>query len=298
MIIAVLTGLIVILSVWLTGFVITFRRQISCMVGMMSAMTLGMTVGLVMGTFVAVWLPGQFFQSTLISMLIGCLAGVIIGWPISLMAIMDGLLSGIMGGMMGAMLMFMMPAAYITVTVKIMAILCSGILFLLFILLQGELKAELRRQKSSLFAKPISMFMLIIAVLGGGLQLPISTSATNPPLANPSPDHANTGHHHAAPPGDQSKDAAQELYVAASEFSFSPNDFQIHANQRVRITLANAGQLEHDFEIVGTDIHVHAAAGEKNSQIVLFEEAGTYEVRCTLPGHRESGMTATIRVNA
>jgi len=197
MLLIVLTTLFVLLSAWLTGFVWTFRPQITCMVGMMSAMTLGMTIGLAIGSFLTLWLPGQFFQSTVIGMLIGGLAGVIIGWPISLMAIMDGLLSGIMGGMMGAMLMFMMPITYAAVSVKIMSILCSGILFLLFIMLQGEIKTEHLHQKSFLLAKPISMFIVIIVALGFGLQMPLHVSATSTPRSIPSPQPNDTGHHHA-----------------------------------------------------------------------------------------------------
>lgn len=40
----------------------------SCMVGMMAAMALGMTIGLGMDTLLAIWLPGQFFQATMLSM--------------------------------------------------------------------------------------------------------------------------------------------------------------------------------------------------------------------------------------
>jgi len=286
----IFTGLFVLLSIWLIGFTFTLRRHIPSMTGMMSAMTLGMTVGLVLGSFIPLWMPGLFFQSTVVSMLIGGLAGVIIGWPLSLMAVMDGLLSGVMGGMMGAMLMFMMPEEYMSVTVKIMSILCSGILYLLFIMLQSELGKELLGQRTFLFAKPAPMFFVILVLLGIGLQMPTNANTIHPPLANMTPNASNTKHHHGT--------SDKELHVTANEFAFSPNTIQVRANQPVRLTLHNAGLMEHDLEVVGTDIHIHAAAGEQMSDIVQFTQPGHYEVICTLPGHQESGMTATIQVDA
>ncbi|WP_152393517.1 cupredoxin domain-containing protein [Paenibacillus guangzhouensis] len=292
--------LFVLLAIWLISFTFTFRSQIPSMTGMMSAMTLGMTVGLVLGSMIPLWLPGLFFQSTVVSMMIGGLAGVIIGWPISLMAVLDGLLSGMMGGMMGAMLMFMMPEAYISVTVKIISILCSGILYVLFIMLQAEVGTELLKQRSFLVARPAPMFFVILVLLVIGLQVPTDTRDARSPLANLTPDASNTKHHHgnSALPEQHYDNADQELRVTASEFTFVPNNIQVRANQPIRLTLHNSGQMEHDFEVVGTDIHIHAAAGKQISNIVQFTEPGTYEVICTLPGHQEPGMTATIQVDA
>lgn len=156
------SGLYGILTVWIISFIIMFRKQLTSMVGMMASMALGMTVGLAMGTLIALWMPGSFFHSALISMLIGGGIGIISGAPISLMAVMDGLLSGIMGGMMGMMLMFMMPAHYVEITVKLMAVLCCGIVFLLFLMLQGEINSDILKQKSFLIAKPATMFSVIV----------------------------------------------------------------------------------------------------------------------------------------
>ncbi|WP_442600636.1 hypothetical protein [Paenibacillus sp. KN14-4R] len=135
-----LNGLFTILTFWIAGYVGIFRKDISKMAGMMAAMAVGMTVGLVCGSLFTIWMPGQFYQSTIISMLVGGAAGGIIGVPISLMAVLDGLLSGIMSGMMGTMLMVMVPAPYTDSAIKFISILCSGILFILFIMLLGEVK--------------------------------------------------------------------------------------------------------------------------------------------------------------
>jgi hypothetical protein len=157
----ILSSLFGILTLWIMGFVITFRKQLTSMVGMMAAMTIGMTVGFVLGTLLALWLPGQYFHSTMIGMLTGGAIGAMTGAPISLMAVLDGLLSGIMGGMMGTMLMGMMPATYTWAAVNIISVLCSGIVFILFLMLQGEIKAEILKQRSILLSKPQLMFSVI-----------------------------------------------------------------------------------------------------------------------------------------
>lgn len=289
-----------ILSVWITGFIIAFRKQLPCMAGMMAAMTLGMTVGLGLGVLFALWLPGQFFQSTVLSMLIGGAIGVIAGAPISMMAILDGLLSGIMGGMMGTMLMVMMPPSFAGNTVRILSVLCIGAIFLLFLMLQWEVASDFLKQKSILFSKPIFMFLFILLSLLSITFIPIHPT---PDLGrHSSPPEPSTGksghvHDHSSNQSDASHHVDEELVVKATEFSFSPTSIRATVGQKIKITLENTGQAEHDFEIVGTNVHIHAAPGEKNSMAVSFDKAGYYQVICTLPGHKEAGMTASIQVS-
>ncbi|XID93791.1 cupredoxin domain-containing protein [Paenibacillaceae bacterium WGS1546] len=283
-----------ILTVWVTGFIFAFRKQLTCMVGMMAAMAMGMSVGLTMGTILTLWLPGLFFQSTVIGMLIGGSIGAIIGGPISVMAVMDGLLSGIMGGMMGTMLMVMMPLPYTLVTVKIISMLFSGVIFILFIMLQSEIKPELLKQRSFLFSKPISMFLVIGLVLGFTQISPLQDSTR----FSDDQHHIQLSHDHdhsSQPEANLSEDT--ELLVQAKEYSFNPGSIHIRLGQKVKITLDNTGQIEHDFEIVGTNIHIHAAPGKKSSLVVSFDRAGYYQVICTLPGHKEAGMTASMQVS-
>ena len=45
------------------------------------------------------------------------------------------------------------------------------------------------------------------------------------------------------------------------------------------------------------DLHVaHPAAGEEVTETFTIDEPGTYEVYCSIPGHREAGMVATLEV--
>lgn len=155
-------GIYTLLSLWILVFIVVFRHRIPCMVGMMAAMTQAMTMGLGIGMLFALWLPGEFFHATVFSMIIAGTIGAASGIPISIMAVIDGFLSGLMAGMMGTMFMVMIPQTYTGTALKIMAVLCSGVLFFLLLMLQGEVKAIHLGKKSFLLSKPGFMFAVII----------------------------------------------------------------------------------------------------------------------------------------
>ncbi|MBD0383153.1 cupredoxin domain-containing protein [Paenibacillus sedimenti] len=272
------------LSIWVVAFVIRFRSRITCMVGMMSAMCLGMTIGLGVGTLVAALFPGHFFQACMISMLLAGFIGAMAGIPISTMAVLDGLLSGIMGGMMGAMLIAMLPAAYITPTLKITGVFTASIIFILLIMLIGEVKDLGSKPRSRLFFLPQTMFavdiLLFISLL---FSHPLPTH-----MDNMSPEK----HHHKKSNSNYTK----ELVITATDFAFTPQNLTIRAHENVKVTLANTGKAEHDFEIEGANVHIHAMPGSKDSDVIRIDKPGIYKAVCTLPGHKESGMVITLTV--
>jgi plastocyanin len=217
------------------------------------------------------------------------------------MAVLDGLLSGVMGGMMGAMLVVMIPESNVEATVKIMAVLCSGIIFLLLLMLQGEVQTEHLKRGSFLMSMPAPMFSAIVLFLTLVLQtdsFAIHRPDQVPPSSLLTPNSGST-HNHGNLSGqeDSLEEADKELVVKAEEFSFSPNKIQIAVNEKVKVTLVNSGRIEHDFEVVGTGIHIHAQPGKKSTAIVQFKKSGTYKVICTLPGHKEAGMFATVQAS-
>ncbi len=282
-------GIFAVLSVWILRFVFVFRKRLSCMAGMMAAMVLGMTAGLGSGVFLASSLSsGALFQTTMAGMFIGGFTGLLAGLPISLMAVLDGLLSGIMSGMMGAMLAAMVPDAYMDITLKIIATLCGGILFVLFLMLQGEIKEEHLKQHSRILSKPHSMFLAIV-VFFAALYPSQAMNIDRQELHQTHPGQSPTD------PGNHPI-AQKEFVVTATEFSFSPSSIRITANEPVKITLINKGNVEHDFDIVGTGIHLHAAPGESVSSILTLRQPGKFEAVCTLPGHEKAGMHSVIRV--
>lgn len=274
-----------VLTLWNLTFIFLYYKRLTCMVGMMAAMVLGMTAGLGIGSLLSVWLPGQFFYANISGMLIGGMIGVLAGVPVSIMAVLDGLLSGIMGGMMGAMLIEMTPASHSELTLKLMSLLFIGICFILYIMLLSESKVN---QKS--FVHPRYLFAVSILFL-------VSSHFITSPEVN-SAKEISQNHDHKQISSFNTSLYNREIFVDATDFSFNPSVLEIKANEKIKLTLINKGKSEHDFEITGGDerIHIHAKTGESSSDIISLTTPGNYKVICTLPGHMESGMVASLNV--
>lgn len=106
-----------------------------------------------------------------------------------------------------------------------------------------------------------------------------------------------------APPAAEAPGAMGEMQVVnvvAREFAFEPKEIRVRPGM-VRFLVRNEGSVEHDFEIVG--VAEHGAEHEQKlfrpGETYTGEVAlapGRYEAVCNVPGHRESGMVATIIV--
>lgn len=123
--------------------------------------------------------------------------------------------------------------------------------------------------------------------------------------------------------------APQVLSVKASEFSFGAPTFSTIVGRPVRLVMDNAGTMDHDLEIKGipakdvrmgggdghghghggstagtpaaaghSDVMAHAAKGQQGWVEFTPTKAGTYEIECTIDGHRAAGMKATLIVEA
>lgn len=116
--------------------------------------------------------------------------------------------------------------------------------------------------------------------------------------------------------GDQS---VSELAVTGTDsLEFSPDSYTVAAGTEITLEFTAEDAVEHDFVIAGAaeagstgdeghgnddhssngmDLHVaHADAGQTVTSTFTIDQAGTYEVYCSVPGHRESGMIATLTV--
>ncbi len=109
-----------------------------------------------------------------------------------------------------------------------------------------------------------------------------------------------------------------KVTVTMKEFGFSPNVINVTAGKPVELTLINEGAVEHDFVIavipvkdVSTsgmemdhmsgdhaeyDLHSATAAGATSTLTFTVTEPGTYEIICSVPGHKEAGMTGELIV--
>jgi nitrite reductase (NO-forming) len=112
-----------------------------------------------------------------------------------------------------------------------------------------------------------------------GPQLP----APNPPVAPAAP---------AAP----ASTSATKIDVTAKEFSFGPGKLALDKPGQIVVNLTNAGVVEHDLSITGVAGKAYAAPGGKGSATFELPKAGTYQVFCSIPGHKEAGMVGTLVV--
>ncbi len=91
--------------------------------------------------------------------------------------------------------------------------------------------------------------------------------------------------------------AATALVVTADDSRFRPTVATVRAEVPIEITLENRGQLRHDFSIDLLQVNLVADAGTSASTTVTFPE-GDFEAYCSVPGHRELGMTMRITATA
>lgn len=108
--------------------------------------------------------------------------------------------------------------------------------------------------------------------------------------------------------------------IGADWIEFEPDAFTVPAGEEVSVSLTAGDAVEHDFVIEGAvDVAatgeaghgeaghdtppddlavVHADAGQTARGTFTIDEPGTYTVYCSVPGHRQSGMEATLTVLA
>lgn len=99
-----------------------------------------------------------------------------------------------------------------------------------------------------------------------------------------------------AQPASAPSPGATTARVVAREFSFSPTELTIPAGRTVNLTLVNEGDLPHDVTISALGFSLPASPGASASGALTVTTPGRYEFFCSVPGHREAGMSGTLVV--
>lgn len=101
--------------------------------------------------------------------------------------------------------------------------------------------------------------------------------------------------------------------VDMSEHKFTPDEFTVPAGAEITVNLKNSGILLHEIQILvlgatvdesvdkngNSTSYWSANAGPGSSKSLTFTaptEPGKYVIKCSLPGHVEAGMMATLYV--
>jgi uncharacterized cupredoxin-like copper-binding protein len=92
--------------------------------------------------------------------------------------------------------------------------------------------------------------------------------------------------------------APQAVTITATEMAFSPTTVEVRAGQPVALTLRNTGVVEHNWQGKIGDEMIVVTAMPKQSATRTFtaHTPGTYKIVCSVPGHEQAGMIATLVV--
>ena len=119
-------------------------------------------------------------------------------------------------------------------------------------------------------------------------------------------------------------DDVPHVTIYGRDLRFEPSDLRLKAGQPVRITFVNDGSVEHDLSIPGLNstgnvldadhgaghdgpnghmhdssamapgtVHMAVSPGEE-VEVEFTPAAGTFDMLCTYPGHREAGMMGKV----
>lgn len=91
---------------------------------------------------------------------------------------------------------------------------------------------------------------------------------------------------------------AATVEVVATDMRFAPTSIEATAGEPINITLANDGQVFHDLTIPDVGFQLDADSGDQTTGSLTVAEPGTYEVICSVPGHAQAGMRATLTVQS
>jgi len=91
----------------------------------------------------------------------------------------------------------------------------------------------------------------------------------------------------------------KEFTVSGSEFSFSPRTLRVAKGDMVRINFVNSGMTAHTFTVsgLGVDTGLIQPGSSKSIEFTTPNQNSTFTSFCSVPGHKEAGMSGTIIVN-
>jgi uncharacterized cupredoxin-like copper-binding protein len=89
------------------------------------------------------------------------------------------------------------------------------------------------------------------------------------------------------------------VQLVASEFRFDPREVTA-APGEIAFLVRNQGAIEHNFVLENsarkTVAEIPIIEPGQALEIQAALQAGTYTMYCSLPGHREAGMVATLKI--
>ena len=88
-----------------------------------------------------------------------------------------------------------------------------------------------------------------------------------------------------------------EITVKMTEYTFDPANVTVAASKEAKVTVVNQGTLTHTWVVPGLNVASgNVEPGQRKTVTFTPSSAGSYEIECDIPGHRDSGMKGTLTV--
>jgi len=166
--------------------------------------------------------------------------------------------------------------------------------------MQGRLTA---RHKGALCVVAIAAIVPAIAGCGGSSSSATTTQsspATSTAATSASGGGATTQTSSSTTTSGGGSTAATtvlNIQASASELAYVPNTLSAPAG-RITIRMTNPSQLQHSIALAVSGVQPGPVVGNGGvSEVVATLTPGTYTFYCTVPGHRQAGMTGTLTVH-
>lgn len=177
--------------------------------------------------------------------------------------------------------------------------LLGGALHLAFwvVLIGGIVWFVLRtfRGRTGGWATPVGIALIVVGLAGGLITATMSVgSEVMDGMMGRHMAEMMGGETERRAPSPQA-DAVVER-VTAGDFYFRPGEIRVPNGRAVNIRFTNGGRMFHTFTIEELNFELRARPGATISGALRDLKAGTYEAVCSVPGHAQAGMRATIRV--
>lgn len=99
--------------------------------------------------------------------------------------------------------------------------------------------------------------------------------------------------------GDGSADASAgpaDIKVTAKEYRFEPADLVVDAGKPYVVEVENIGSIPHDLTVRKGDFKLTVSRNKTARKTLTVDQPGTYEIYCSLPGHKSAGMHGELTV--
>jgi uncharacterized cupredoxin-like copper-binding protein len=118
--------------------------------------------------------------------------------------------------------------------------------------------------------------------------------------------------------GGGSEGSGTVIEVRAADYKFVPSEISVPVGQEVTLKLKNVTKQAHDLEVQGLQVEMmgdhqaagdhagampgtlalHTEKGKTSSATFKADRPGTYELWCTISGHKELGMVGKLVVTS